>query len=151
MLQGRSLRCFAPFTETFYGNLKGAMHITIDSVFYLTYHCYVHVLQVTIDIDNQKFQQEFNENQPVPRMITPGGVIFIYIYYIVQVTIDIDNQEFQQEFNENQPVPRMITPGGVIFIGGMANVRKYTNGQSTDNLEGSVKSVNMSFLTNMFF
>lgn len=66
------------------------------------------------------------------------------------MTINIDNQEFEQEFNENQPVPRMITPGGLIFIGGMADVRKHTNGQSTDNLDGSVKTVNTSFSVSTF-
>ena len=78
------------------------------------------------------------------------GVIFKQLFHsfklgILQVTIIIDNQEFEQEFNENQPVPRMITPGGLIFVGGMANVRKHTNGQSTDNLDGSVRTVNTSF------
>ena len=64
----------------------------------------------------------------------------------LQVTIEIDNQQFEQEFNENQPVPRIITPGGVIFIGGMANVRKHTNGQSTDNYEGTIKTVRVNLL-----
>lgn len=57
------------------------------------------------------------------------------------MTIGIDDEQFRQEFNENQPVPRIISPGGVIFVGGMANVRKHTNGQSTDNLDGQVRTV----------
>ena len=61
-----------------------------------------------------------------------------------QVTITIDDEDYRQEFNENQPVPRMVSSRGVIFVGGMANVRKHTNGQSTDNLNGEVRTVSIA-------
>ena len=54
--------------------------------------------------------------------------------------MDVDGEQFRQRFNENQPVPRIVNPGQ-IFVGGMVDVRKHTDGEVEDNLDGVVRFV----------